>query len=91
MGYYNEVQVVFAIGDQFNGELGVRDAGQILPKGSIPIAILNYNQNVIVEIINSRNKEEILYFFKNLECSKDGTKETVPMWDGKTEPTYISM
>ena len=48
MGYYNEVYVIYMIGDSFYKCF----ACQTLPAGSIPVGIVNFNTKTIVEITN---------------------------------------
>jgi hypothetical protein len=58
MSYYNDVYVIFK-----NGEgLDWRTAGQMLPAGSIPLAVANANNEEIVEIINDYEPEIIINF-----------------------------
>ena len=65
MSYYNNIMVVF---NNF-GELDCRSAGQILPKGSIPVAIVNYHNGTITEIINDVPKEEMVNYANNFLAS----------------------
>jgi len=38
----------------------------MLPKGSIPIAVINYHNGSIVQIVNDLSKEEIINFANSL-------------------------
>jgi hypothetical protein len=51
MSYYNYVYVIFGIG----GETPVdyRTAGQMLPRGAVPLCIINANSKIYSEVINS--------------------------------------
>jgi len=62
MSYYNNVVVLF---NNF-GQSDWRMAGQMLPKGSIPIAVINYHNGSIVQIVNDLSKEEIISFANSL-------------------------
>jgi len=65
MSYYNNVVVLFI---NF-GKSDWRMAGQMLPKGSIPIAVINYHNGSIVQIVNDLSKEEIINFANSLRKS----------------------
>jgi len=62
MSYYNNVVVLFS---SF-GQNDWRMAGQMLPKGSIPIAVINYHNGSIIQIVNDLSKDEIINFANNL-------------------------
>jgi len=58
MSYYNRVLVIF----EKEKKLDLRFAGQILPNGAIPLAIINLNTGQYTEIINEYDKKEIINF-----------------------------
>jgi len=58
MSYYNNVVVLF----KNFGQSDWRMAGQMLPKGSTPIAVINYHNGSIVQIVNDMSKDEIISF-----------------------------
>jgi hypothetical protein len=67
MSYYNYVLVIFtkSIPGLEQVKLDARTAGQMLPAGSIPLAIANENNSEITEIINSVESEKIIEFVDN--------------------------
>jgi len=66
MSYYNYVLVVFTKCDwEENVQLDIRTAGQMLPSGAIPLAIVNENTSEITEIINSVDSAKIIEFADN--------------------------
>lgn len=50
MSYFNHVYVVFNSGSQT--PLDMRFAGRILPKGSVPLAVMNVNKGFCVLVNN---------------------------------------
>jgi hypothetical protein len=61
MSYYNYVVVVFTVGNEFNvDDLDFRTAGQMLPSGAIPLAIVNFNTHQYFEVINTHEPEFIM-------------------------------
>jgi hypothetical protein len=61
MGFYDEVVVIFTLGFDTNAEaFDYRTAGQCLPSGAIPLAIVNFNTGIYSEIINSQEPEALL-------------------------------
>jgi hypothetical protein len=65
MSYYNNIIVVFTVGEDLNWRTG----GQMLPAGAVPLAVVNFCQKKYFEVINTFTPEEILDF---LNESVDG-------------------
>ena len=68
MGYYNYVEVMFFLESDGRDEnyvpkkLHSRHAGQMLPAGSIPLAICDLNQEEIYYFYNDVPKEKVIDF-----------------------------
>lgn len=67
MTYYNSVAIVFSKEDEFSGKLDYRMGCQILPRNSIPIAIVSSNKRTIVRVTNGRETNEIISLLKDVE------------------------
>lgn len=79
MGYYNNVYVVFGNGHE--GMDDYRTAGQTLPDGSVPIAIINACEKTYTEIINTETPEKVMRYMvnriKNDDISDEMKKEII--------------
>ena len=62
MSYYNNVFVVF---EGHEGMDGYRTAGQCLPSGAVPIAIINGNTKTYTEVINTASPGEVFDFIES--------------------------
>ena len=60
MSFYNDVVIIFTVGNEFNTNLDFRTAGQMLPSGAIPLAIVNFNTHQFFEVINTHEPEVLM-------------------------------
>jgi len=70
--YYNDVYVIFNQGNLIEKHLDFRTGGQMLPSGSIPIAIVNCNTKKYFEIENSFGSKEILEYLTKFNLQWNG-------------------
>ena len=75
MSYYNNVVVVFSDGSHTNGQLNITDfrtAGQMLPSGAIPLAIVNFPIHTYFEVINEHEPSDVLAWIeKEFEAEEE--------------------
>jgi len=64
MSYYNHVYVMFNNTNLTSANFDSRFAGQMLPSGSIPIAVINCNTHKYFEIENTYESVAVLADFK---------------------------
>ena len=60
MSFYNYVYVIFGIGGETPRDY--RTAGQSLPRGAVPLCIINANTKMYSEVINSISPQDAFRF-----------------------------
>lgn len=63
MSYFNNVFVIFGIGGETPRDY--RTAGQALPRGAVPLCIINGETKVYTEIINAISPQEAFKFLSD--------------------------